>query len=272
MNPWTDRHWFLLAVVAYGLATLWSVFLWRRGFRRHDWINYALLASGFAFHTWALLQRGMTLQHCPVRNLFEATAFVGWSLMVAYLVFGLWPRMRFLGVLVAPLQLALGVFALMPALDTPSGPIVQTERVLESLHAATALLAYGAFGLSAVAAGLYLVQAHDLKLRKLRAVMALLPPIERLERVARRLAQTGWLLLGLSLALGSQLTPPPGTHFTGDPKVVWSALLWIGYTALLVWHWRGLSSRRFAWGLVGVFAFLLLTFWGTNLLSPLHHP
>jgi len=32
------------------------------------------------------------------------------------------------------------------------------------------------------------------------------------------------------------------------------------------------SSRRFATGVIGAFAFLLLTFWGTNLLSTLHHP
>lgn len=272
MNNWTDRHWFLLAVIAYGLATFWSVFLWRRGLRRHDHINYLLLALGFLLHTWALLQRGMSLQHCPVRNLYEATAFVGWSVLLAYLLFGLWPRMQSLGVLVAPLQLALGVFALMPGLDTPSGPMLQTNRVLESLHATFALLAYGALGLGATAAGLYLTQAHDLKLRKLRAVLALLPPIERLERVARRLTQTGWALLTLALALGSRLNPPPGTRFAGDPKVLWSVLLWAACAALLLWHWRGLSSRRFAWGLVGIFAFVLLTFWGTNLMSPLHHP
>lgn len=269
---WTDRHWFLLAVVTYGLATIYSIFLWRRGFRRHDWTNYLVLVLGFAFHTTALLLRGMSLRHCPVRNLFEATAFTGWSLLVAYLVLGVWPRLRFLGVLVAPLQLVMGVFALMPALDTPAGPMVQPNRVLESLHATFALLAYGAFGLGAAAGGLFLMQAHDLKLHKLRAVLALLPPIERLERLARRLTQTGWVLLTLSLGLGSRLSPPPGTHVAGDPKVVWSLLLWLGYAALLFWHWRGLSARRFAWSLIGVFSFVLLTFWGTNLLSPLHHP
>jgi len=31
------------------------------------------------------------------------------------------------------------------------------------------------------------------------------------------------------------------------------------------------GGRRFAWGAVAAFTFVLLTFWGTNLLSPLHH-
>ena len=51
MNWFTDRHCFLLAVVFYGLSTLYAVFLWRKGFRRDDWVNYFLLATGVALHT-----------------------------------------------------------------------------------------------------------------------------------------------------------------------------------------------------------------------------
>jgi hypothetical protein len=32
------------------------------------------------------------------------------------------------------------------------------------------------------------------------------------------------------------------------------------------------SSRGLAISLIVAYVFLLLTFWGTNLLSPLHHP
>jgi len=49
--------------------------------------------------------------------------------------------------------------------------------------------------------------------------------------------------------------------------------LWVLYAALLFsrmkWEFAG---RRFALGAIGVFSFVLLTFWVTNLLSPLHHP
>jgi hypothetical protein len=39
-----------------------------------------------------------------------------------------------------------------------------------------------------------------------------------------------------------------------------------------VLRWRcARGGRSFAWGAVVVFAFVLLTFWGTNLLSTLHH-
>jgi hypothetical protein len=45
------------------------------------------------------------------------------------------------------------------------------------------------------------------------------------------------------------------------------------YLALLIARSRfGQGGRRFAWSTVGSFAFLLLTFWGFLLLSPIHHP
>ena len=42
-------------------------------------------------------------------------------------------------------------------------------------------LSYGAFGLSAVAALMYLTQERNLKFHKLQAIFSLMPPIQRLE-------------------------------------------------------------------------------------------
>lgn len=273
MNWLTDRHTFLLAVMVYGVSMAYSVFLWRKGFRRDEHVNYFLLLVGFALHTWAMIQRGFSLNRCPVNNLYEATIFLAWALTLACLVVALLPRLRFLVAFAAPLLFGIGVFALMPPLDTPPGPRLETSGWLVSLHAALVLLAYGAFGLSAVAAVMFLFQQHNLKFDKLRAVLSLLPPIQRLERVTGALALLGFLLLTAGLFAGAHLPRPAGTAYWQDVKVRWSALIWALYLGLMLARWRWtLSGRRFAWGIVGVFTFLLLTFWGTNLLSPLHHP
>lgn len=272
MNWFTDRHCFLLAVIVYGVSTVHAVFLWRKGFRRDDHVSYALLAGAFVFHTLAMLKRGMTLQSCPVNNLYEATTFIVWSIVLAFLVVGVWRRLRFLGAFASPVLFAVGVFALMPALDPPHGPKPEFNLALQSLHAGLIMLAYGALGLGAVAAVMYLTQEHNLKFNKLRAVLSVLPPIQRLERVTRWLVLVGLVLLGVGLHLGGRLPRPEGVRFIQDPKVVWSILLWLACLALLVLRWRGLSPRRFAWGVSGMFLFVLLTFWGTNLLSPLHNP
>jgi ABC-type uncharacterized transport system permease subunit len=165
----------------------------------------------------------------------------------------------------------MGVFALFPDLDT-HGPQRELVKGWSSLHAALILLAYGAFGLGAVAGLMFLSQAHDLKFHKMRALRALLPPIERLERVIGRLLTVGLTLLTVGLLLGGFTLSRAGQHYTmWDTKVVWSAVVWLAYGAILVCRWRGLQrGRRFAWGAVGSFAFVLLTFWGTNLLSGIH--
>jgi ABC-type transport system involved in cytochrome c biogenesis permease subunit len=236
-------------------------------------VNYLLLIAAFALHTVAMFQRGFSFNQCPVNNLYEATTFIAWAIVAAYLVVGLLPRLRFLGAFASPVLFAIGVFALMPALDPPRGPQPEFSGALTSLHAAMILLAYGAFGLGAAAAGMFLTQQHDLKFHKLRAVLSLMPPIQRLETISSRLVLAGLVLFTIGLEAGRHLPRPEGVSYWQDSKVVWSILMWLVYLALLVSHQVfPQSSRRFATGVIGAFAFLLLTFWGTNLLSTLHHP
>jgi len=271
----TDRHFFLLAVIVYGLSMIYSVFLWRKEFRQDDHVNYLLLLAAFCLHTTAMILRGFRLNHCPVTNLYEATTFAMWTIVAVYLVVGLWPRLRFLGAFASPILLGIGVFALMPNLDGPHTTRPGLPPALTSVHAAMMALAYGAFGLSCVASVMYLTQEHNLKLHKLRAIFARMPPIQRLESVVGRLLLVGFVLLSVGLAIGAydltHLNDP--SAYRGDPKIVWSALVWLMYLGLIVMRWRfAQTGRRFALGAIGSFAFVLLTFWGTNVLSPLHHP
>jgi ABC-type uncharacterized transport system permease subunit len=102
----------------------------------------------------------------------------------------------------------------------------------------------------------------------------LLPPIQRLESAITWLTLGGFVLLTSGMVVGAMWVPaPPGARFYRDFKVIWTGFVWLLYLALLVLHWRfAQRGRRFAWGAVGVFAFVLLTYWGANLASPLHNP
>ncbi len=270
----SDRHYFLIAVVLYGLSALYAIFLLRRGLRQDNRINYALLLGGAAFHTIAMLQRGFSLQRCPINNLYEATTFIAWTIVATYLLMGAWVRLRFLGAFASPILFAIGVFALMPSLDPPHGAHPTFTGGWLSLHAALILLSYGAFGLSAIAAAMYLTQEHDLKFNKLRAVYSLMPPIQRLELATSRLLLAGFVLLTAGLLIGvASLKETRGVYFQGDTKILWSLVVWLGCLALLVSRWRfAQRGRRLAWGVVGMFTFVLLTFWGSNLLSGIHNP
>lgn len=271
MNWPADKYWFLGAALLYGLSTIYSIFLWRKGFRQDDRLNYVVLLLAFGLHTIAMVQRGFSFNRCPVNNLYEAIAFVGWTMVTSLLVLGVWPRLRFLGAFAAPVLFGLSALGLFPEFDW-RGPDEAFTRGWMSSHAAVVLLAYGSFGLAAVAGLMFLSQDHDLKFRKLRAVVALMPPIQRLERVIGGSMVVGLILLTIGLFLGAiNLRRLELDYSFWDTKVVWSALVWILYGALLLarrWYARG--GRRFAWGAVGSFAFVLLTFWGTNLLSSIH--
>jgi HemX protein len=272
VNWFTDRHCFLLAVTFYGLSTIYSVFLWRKGFRRDEWVNYILLAGGVAWHTLAMTKRGLTLQSCPVNNLYEATTFLLWALGLATLVYALMPKFKFICAFSAPVLFTLGIFALMPSLDPPHGPKPEFSGALRSLHAATILQSYGAFGLAAVAAVMFLMQQHDLKFHKIRALLSFLPSIQRLEVITTRLTTVGLVLLTIGLVAGAWLPRKDGASYFADAKVIWSALIWLVYLELLVAHrFFGRSSRRFATSVVVVFVFLLLTFGITNHFSALHN-
>ena len=165
-----------------------------------------------------------------------------------------------------------GVFALMPSLDPPHGPKPEFSGALRSLHAATILQSYGAFGLAAVAAAMFLMQQHDLKFHKLRALLSLLPSIQRLELITFRLV-AGRLRAAdhrprrrLATAASRRQTRISPTPKSSGPRC----------SGWCIWRrsWRikflDGSSRRFAVGVIIAFVFLLLTFGITNQFSPLH--
>jgi ABC-type uncharacterized transport system permease subunit len=122
---------------------------------------------------------------------------------------------------------------------------------------------------------MYLVQERNLKFHKMQAVFSLMPPIQRLEAIVGRLLLAGFILLTLGLALGAfdlaQLRQAEA--YRGDLKIIWSILVWFIYLGLILMRWKfAQGGRRFALGALGSFVFVLLTFWGTNVLSPLHTP
>jgi HemX protein len=142
-----------------------------------------------------------------------------------------------------------------------------------SVHAALILLSFGAFGLSCVSGVMYLVQEHDLKFHKLRAIVSKMPPIQRLDSVIARALLVGFVLLsaGLLVSLYHEFTQSPSVNILSDALLLWSIFVWGLYLTILILRVRvEQGGRKFAWGAVGSFAFVLLTFWGFYLLSGIH--
>ena len=121
---------------------------------------------------------------------------------------------------------------------------------------------------------MYLRQERSLKFDKRQALFSLMPPIQRLELATTRLLVAGFILLTVGLLVGVKwLKETHGFYLSNDAKILWSVLVWLIGGGLLVSRWAfAQRGRRFALGAIGIFAFVLLTFWGSNLLSVIHNP
>ena len=136
------------------------------------------------------------------------------------------------------------------------------------------LLAYAAFGLASLAGILYLIRERPGASETAKQLSAQLPDGDRLERVLLRSLGMGLILLTAGLVMSFGLMRERyGVLVRPDPKIAWSILVWVVYLGLMISRLRfRQAAHRLAWGALGGFLFVVLTFWGTNLLSPIHHP
>ncbi|MDE1169929.1 MAG: cytochrome c biogenesis protein CcsA [Verrucomicrobium sp.] len=265
-----ERNWLAIATGLTLLSAGWGAFALGAGRPQSTRWNNVLLAAAWACQSLFLEQRGRMIGHCPLTNLFETVAFLTWGLLFFHLVVGSGYRLSLLGFFTAPVVSLINFFALVSPIDRPNPvPHYATGWPLE-LHASLTVLAYGALGLGAVAAFLYLVQERQLREHHLGRWFFRLPAMGDLAHVQRRLLVVGFVLLtlGLGVGLGFDWARALSMDWV---KLVWSAAVWAFYLFLLLAPAvLGLSARRGAWCALGGYLFVLLTFWGINSLSHAH--
>ena len=125
-------------------------------------------------------------------------------------------------------------------------------------HVACSLLSYAAFLLACVAGGLFLVQERQLKRKTLGVLFRRLPSLDALDRMNFIAISAGFGLLSLGLACGMAETRLVlGRWWTGDPKEVFTWLVWAAYSALWLIRLRStLRGHRVA--LLSMLGFTLL--------------
>jgi ABC-type transport system involved in cytochrome c biogenesis permease subunit len=264
----TDRNFLWLALAFYAISGVLTLRRLRAGGSASALhiANYAAMLCGFALHTTFMVMRGRQIGRCPLTIPFETTVFMAWAAVLFYLLIGPSYRVSFLGAFTAPLVLAINLFALLGISD-----VIRAEPLARSawveFHAAIAVLACGAFGLAFVVGAMYLLQERQLKTRQLGPSFLLLPSIEQLDVINFRLVLLGFVMLTVGMIGGVESYRIVG-HWT-TPKIVWAVAAWLVYALLLtarfVWSLRG---RRNAVASMMSFAFVLVSFWGVNLIKP----
>ncbi|MEO5753081.1 MAG: cytochrome c biogenesis protein CcsA [Chthoniobacterales bacterium] len=257
-----DRQLLLVSTLFFFLAMVRTFIAIRARTYRAGGFNFWTIAVGWLFQMAFLWVRGNALGRCPLTNLFEVFIFLAWSVSLIYLVIGPVYRLSPMGAFTAPLVFGLQTFALLAPIDAPHTLSASPSPWLE-VHAAVALIAYGAFALACVAGLMYLVQERQLKLRRLNSMFYHFPPLTDLFAAITRLLWLGFFLLTLGIAAG---------FFTGQPlpyaKILWSFGVWIFYAAILLARHLGKTTpRRVAALCVIGFSAALTLLWGITFLS-----
>ncbi len=109
--------------------------------------------SGIAY--WQVLT-----QHPPWSNLYEIMVYMGWGLVLVFLVCEVKWRARFVGIFALLLALAaLGVASLTSGQIKPLVPALKSWWIM--IHVISASIAYSAGTIGAIASFLYLLKAED---------------------------------------------------------------------------------------------------------------
>jgi len=264
---------FKLALMVYIVATVgYFVYLYTLKPEAAKGAYYVLL-TGFALHTLSLLARWWEAGYAPFTNLFEATSFLSWGLILGYLYFDRrFKQGRILGAFAVPMATLLMLYSSLCPKE-----ILPLPAVLRSLwlpiHAAISLLAYGFFILAAASGVMYLLQEREIKKKRLGGIFKRLPSLETLDRMNELSLKIGFPLLTLGIITGAVWAEKAwGAYWSWDPKETWSLIMWLVYAALLherlAVGWRG---RKAAWlSLIG-FVIWLISFFVVNLYIPGAH-
>lgn len=258
----TDRHAFAAAAAIYGGAFLYGLvmLLMRRPYSRA--VMFALLCGGFLIQTLGLNLRGAAIKACPLGNTFEIAQFIAWSLVLLFFIIGPAFRLRLLGFFTAGLTalLAAGSF-LVPAWDAPYPPGIFGGNPWIELHAALAIFSYGVFAILSLVSIMFLIQQHGLKKKQFKGVYQILPSVQQLDLMAKRLLFTGVIVLSASLIFGAVFWIE---NFDLVPvfKLTATCLIWLGYLTVFVLRiQKKLVTRRHAIASIILFLLAMASLW-----------
>jgi cytochrome c-type biogenesis protein CcsB len=228
-----------------------------------------VIGAGWVFHTISLLASAILTGRPPIQTLPESISVAVWVVVL----FEMWVerqyRLPVLGAFVYPVIVVLTLKATAPR-PIALGGALQSAWVW--VHVALALVGIAAFVLNFAGAIMYLLQEHQIKLKRPGAFYYRLPALETLDRLTYQTLALGFPFLTTGLILGMLSAPASwGSAFAFDPLASLSLVAWIIYAGTLAgraaagWH-----GRRAAYFAIAGFAALVITL-GAGLFLPGRH-
>jgi len=215
---------------------------------------------GFVAHTGQILSSFVREGHLPAFGIQEVSSYLGWALLLYYLVVQTkYPTSALAGLLFPTASTLVLISAFAPTIEQ-SPAALEGQPLLFSVHAGLVLLAYAAFITMFMAGVLYIVQEREIKGKHFGAMFRRLPSLDTCDTIGFRSLAIGFALLTLGIAVGviwSRLRS--GVFWRGDPTEIFAIATWLVYLVLI--HYRltaGWRGRRAA--LVSIVGFCLVVF------------
>ena len=236
---------------------------------KKDWLSLTamiLQGLGFLLHTAALICRGIGAGRLPLTNQYEFATCFSWGLCLVSLALIFRFRFPLLGVFSAPLVfLMIGYAAMQDRSVNELMPALKSGWL--GFHVSTAIIAYGAFGVSAVLSLIFLLRE---KMKKGSFFDGHIPGKEKLDLLSYRCVCLGLLFLTFTIITGAIWAKRAwGSYWSWDPKETWSLVTWLIYAAYLHLRIRrGFEGKSAAIFAVAGFISVIFTYIGVNKLIP----
>ncbi len=260
----------LAAFLIYFLVMFMGFINLFRGKQEIFRLSWYLAISGFVLHSLSILVRTVESRQAPFTSMYEAVNFLGWSCVLATIIFVRKYRLQKTAPYLWLVVVALMALASSPALPkevTPLVPALQSYWLW--LHVSVTLLGEAFLAVAFVASILYLLSSEKESAEEKSSERK-----ERLDFIAYRAVTVGFPLFTLGALVFGMIWASKawGRYWGWDPKEVWSLITWLFYALYLhtrlVHGWKGKKSA-----LIAILGFLaaLFTFFGVNyLLRGLH--
>ncbi|SFC21912.1 ABC-type uncharacterized transport system, permease component [Marinospirillum celere] len=215
----------------------------------------ALVLHGITLYSLLGLDNGISL------GLLEVASLITWLICAFILLASLKHPTLNLAAALFPLA---GLFIVLSLFAEGSARMPRSKDGL-LFHVLISLSAYSLFALASVQSLLLALQNRQLKHHHLRGLIAVLPPLQTMERLLFDLLLAGQLLLTLGIASGflflDSMLAGGNAH-----KTFFSLAAWLTFGTLLLGHWRfgwrGITAVR--WTLGGSLL-LLVAYFGSRL-------
>jgi ABC-type transport system involved in cytochrome c biogenesis permease subunit len=261
-----------VAFLLYGAAL--AVFVYFLLTRRPalNRVGIVLAAAGLAFHTLALIARGLSAGHLPVVGAYESLVLVSWSITLVYHVLESFTRIRAIGLYVMPVVLILLTVA-WTRYRAPIGLAPALRSDVVALHVLVMVLAVGCLYVAGGAAIIYLIEQAQLKRRRLGGVLGRLPSLGTLDKLIYHATLLGLPFLTMGMIAGViRAVTFDVPRWWADPLVLLALAVWALY-GLLLWGRlrRGWGGNRASWlAVAGLVLLFVIRFAAVPYLSTFH--